>query len=291
MTSPPDERVVVAVDVGGSHVKAIVPGVDEPRRFDSGPALRPQEMVDGVLRITDDWTWNAVSLGIPTPVRGGRAIADPVNLGNGWVGFDFERAFGAPTKVVNDAVMQAIGSYDGGRMLFLGLGTGLGSALIVDGVVEPLELGHLPFRKRTFEDYVSTRALEKRGKQKWHKAVFEVVERLTAAMEPDYVVLGGGGVDDLDELPPHVRRGDNTLAFKGAFRLWEEEWLPRAPVGDRLAGRPGESSLLPPDPGVPAAPERQRVPGHDHDGERQYDRDGRGGEPEQHVADQEDREE
>ena len=272
MTSPTDERVVLAVDVGGSHVKAIVRGVDEPRRFDSGPALQPQEMVDGVLRVTDGWTWNAVSLGIPTPVRGGRAIADPVNLGKGWVEFDFERAFGAPTKVVNDAVMQAIGSYDGGRMLFLGLGTGLGSALIVDGVVEPLELGHLPFRKRTFEDYVSEKALERSGKKKWREAVFEVVERLSAAMEPDYVVLGGGGVDELKELPPKARRGDNTLAFKGGFRLWEP-------------------SLLPPDPGVSAAPERERVPGQDHDGEGDDHRADGGGDPEQHVADQEDREE
>src|SRR6185369_10506253 len=238
---------VLAVDVGGSHVKALRSGDSQRRRFDSGPDLTPQEMVRGVLTLAEGWSFDRVTVGIPTPVRGGKPIAEPVNLGKGWVGFDFDAAFGVPTKVVNDAVMQAIGSYDGGRMLFLGLGTGLGSALIVDGVVEPLELGHLPFRKRTFEDYVSTRALEKRGKQKWHKAVFEVVERLTAAMEPDYVVLGGGGVDDLDELPPHVRRGDNTLAFKGAFRLWEEEWLPRAPVGDRLAGRPGESSLLPPD--------------------------------------------
>jgi polyphosphate glucokinase len=272
MVSPTDERVVLAVDVGGSHVKALVPGVDEPRKFDSGPALHPREMVDGVLRLTSDWTWNAVSLGIPTPVRGGRAIADPVNLGEGWVGFDFEAAFGAPTKVVNDAVMQAIGSYDGGRMLFLGLGTGLGSALIVDGVVEPLELGHLPFRRRTFEDYVSERALEKRGRKKWREAVFEVVERLSAAMEPDYVVLGGGGVDDLKELPPNARRGDNTLAFKGGFRLWE-------------------SSLLPPDPGGPAPPEGQHVPGHDHDGEGQGEGDHGGGEPEQHVADQEERQE
>jgi polyphosphate glucokinase len=232
---------VLAIDVGGSHVKALVPEAVEPRRFDSGPTLDPKTMVEGVRRIAGDWQWNAVSIGIPAPVRGGRAIAEPVNLGPGWVGFDFDGAFGVSTKVVNDAVMQAIGSYEGGRMLFLGLGTGLGSALIVDGVVEPLELAHLPFRKATFEDYVSAKALAKRGKKKWHKAVFEVVERLTAAMEPDYVVLGGGGVEELDELPPNTRRGDNTLAFKGGFRLWEDEWLPRAPVGARLAGSSGEA--------------------------------------------------
>jgi len=249
MTAPaePAERVVLVVDVGGSHVKALVPGADEPRRFESGPELDPMTMAYGVLGITGDWKWNAVSLGIPTPVRGGRVIAEPVNLGTGWVGFDFAGAFGAQTKVVNDAVMQAIGSYDGGRMLFLGLGTGLGSALIVDGVVEPLELGHLPFRKRTFEDYVSARALEKRGTKRWHKAVFEVVARLTAAMEPDYVVLGGGGVEELEALPPNTRRGDNTLAFKGGFRLWEDEWLPRAAVGARLADGSGE---VEPEPGA-----------------------------------------
>ena len=231
-----DEQTVLAVDVGGSHVKALVPGEDEPRRFKSGRRLTPDVMAEGVRKVADDWGWNRVSVGIPAPVRGGRVIAEPVNLGAGWVAFDYEGAFGAPTKVVNDAVMQAIGSYDGGRMLFLGLGTGLGSALIVDGVVEPLELAHLPYRKKTFEDYVSARALEQRGKKKWQQAVFKVVERLAGAIEPDYVVIGGGGVDDLDELPPNTRRGDNELAFVGGFRLWDEEWLPRAEVGERLGG-------------------------------------------------------
>ena len=154
---------VLAVDVGGSHVKALVPGEAERRRFDSGPSLTAQEMADGVLRIVEGWTFDRVSVGVPTPVRGGKPIAEPVNLGDGWVGFDYEGAFGAPTRVVNDAVMQAIGSYEGGRMLFLGLGTGLGSALIVEGAVEPLELGHLPYKKKTFEDYVSERALVERG--------------------------------------------------------------------------------------------------------------------------------
>jgi polyphosphate glucokinase len=212
---------VLAVDVGGSHVKALASGETEPRRFDSGPTLTPAEMVEGVLELVAGWSWEAASVGIPTPVRGGRPIAEPVNLGQGWVGFDYEGALGKPTKVVNDAVMQALGSYEGGRMLFLGLGTGLGSALIVDGIVEPLELGHLPFRKKTFEDYVSARALEKRGKKRWRKDVLEVVERLTAAMEPDYVVIGGGGADKLDELPPNVKLGDNEFAFVGGFRLWD----------------------------------------------------------------------
>ena len=222
---------VLVVDVGGSHVKVMLSGERERRRFESGPDLTPQEMVEGVRGLADGWSFDRVSVGIPTPVRGDKAIADPVNLGGGWVGFDFEAAFGVPTKVVNDAVMQAIGSYDGGRMLFLGLGTGLGSALIVEGIVEPLELGHLPFRKKTFEDYVSIRALKKHGKKRWRKAVFEVVERLSAAMEPDYVVIGGGGADDLDELPPNARRGDNEQAFVGGFRLWDPDWIPRAAVG------------------------------------------------------------
>ena len=219
-------RSVLAVDVGGSHVKARLTGESDRRRFDSGPDLTPQQMVKGVRALAAGWSFDRVSVGIPTPVRGGKPIAEPVNLGDGWVGFDYDAAFGVPTKVVNDAVMQAIGSYDGGRMLFLGLGTGLGSALVVDGVVEPLELGHLPFRKKTFEDYVSARALERHGKKKWREAVFEVVERLSAAIEPEYVVIGGGGADKLDELPPNSRRGDNEQAFVGGFRLWEPEWTP-----------------------------------------------------------------
>jgi polyphosphate glucokinase len=217
--------VVLAVDVGGSHVKALTSNARERRRFSSGPSLTAQEMVDGTLAAVEGWTWDAVSIGVPTPVRGGRVVAEPINLGDGWVGFDFEAAFGKPTKVINDAAMQAVGSYKGGRMLFLGLGTGLGSALIVDGVIEPLELGHLPFRKKTFEDYVSGRALERKGKKKWKEAVFATVDQLTRAMEPDEVVLGGGGVDELDELPPGCRRGANENAFVGGFRLWDPDWL------------------------------------------------------------------
>jgi polyphosphate glucokinase len=225
------EASVLAVDVGGSHIKVLASGEQERRRFESGADLTPQAMVEGVLSLAEGWSFDRVSVGIPTPVRGGKAIAEPVNLGTGWVGFDYESAFGAPTKVVNDAVMQAIGSYAGGRMLFLGLGTGLGSALIVDRIVEPLELGHLPFRKKTFEEYVSERALKRRGKKRWQKSVFEVVERLSAAIEPDYVVIGGGGADKLDELPPNSRRGDNEQAFVGGFRLWERDWIPSAGVG------------------------------------------------------------
>jgi polyphosphate glucokinase len=229
-----DAPTVLAVDVGGSHVKLLAAGEQEPRRFESGAGLTPQTMVEGVLACAEGWSFDVVSVGIPTPVRGGKAIAEPVNLGEGWVAFDYESAFGRPTKVVNDAAMQAVGSYEGGRMLFLGLGTGLGSALIVDGVIEPMELGHLPFRKATFEDYVSDRARRRRGKKRWRAAVFEVVERLSAALEPDEVVLGGGAVDKLDELPPRCRRGDNALAFVGGFRLWDPGWPPAS--GSAAAG-------------------------------------------------------
>jgi len=220
-----EERVVLAVDVGGSHVKALTSKESERRRFKSGPELTAEQMVAGVLKAVDGWSWDVASVGIPTPVRGGKVVAEPINLGEGWVGFDFEGALGKPTKVVNDATMQAVGSYEGGRMLFLGLGTGLGSTMITNGVIEPLELGHLPFRKKTFEDYVSEHALEKYGKKKWTEAVFETVQQLAAAMEPDYVVLGGGGAEELDELPPGCRLGDNQNAFLGGFRLWDPDWL------------------------------------------------------------------
>ena len=218
------ERIVLAVDVGGSHVKALTSKESERRRFKSGHSLTAEEMVSGVLEAVDGWEWDVVSVGVPSPVRHGKVVAEPVNLGRGWVGFDYEGALGKPTKLVNDAVMQAVGSYEGGRMLFLGLGTGLGSALIADGVIEPLELGHLPFRKKTFEDYVSEHALKKVGRKKWQQAVFETVAQLTAATEPDEVVLGGGGVDELDKLPPGCRRGANENAFLGGFRLWDPDW-------------------------------------------------------------------
>jgi predicted NBD/HSP70 family sugar kinase len=215
------ERVVLAVDVGGSHVKLLLSGGEERRRFDSGPNLGPRQLLEGVRAETKDWSFDVLSIGIPAVVRAGRVVSEPVNLGSGWVGFDFEEAFGKPTKVINDAAMQALGSYEGGKMLFLGLGTGLGSALVVDGVVVPMELAHLPFRKATFEDYVGEHGREQRGKKKWESAVFETIENLTAALDPDYVVLGGGNADKLAELPPNVRLGANTNAFLGAFRLWD----------------------------------------------------------------------
>ena len=193
----------------------------EERRIDSGPQLGPQEMIAGIAGLTADWSYDRVSIGIPAPIHDGRVVSEPVNLGTGWVGFDFQEAFAKPTKVVNDAAMQALGSYEGGRMLFLGLGTGLGSALVVNGLVEPMELGHLPFRKETFEDYVGERGRKRLGDKKWQKAVAEVVDRLSMALEPDYVVLGGGNAKRLGTLPRNARLGRNDNAFVGAFRLWD----------------------------------------------------------------------
>jgi predicted NBD/HSP70 family sugar kinase len=225
------EQKILAVDVGGSHVKLLLSGGDhEVRRFESGPLLGPKEMVERIVALTDDWPYGTVSVGIPAPVHGGRVVADPVNLGPGWIGFDFPKAFGKPTKVVNDAAMQALGSYEGGKMLFLGLGTGLGTALVIDGVVEPMELAHLPFRKATFEDYVGERGLERFGKKKWRAAVAETVDRLAAALEADYVVLGGGNTKKLGDLPANARLGANANAFVGGFRLWDPAANP-LPVG------------------------------------------------------------
>jgi polyphosphate glucokinase len=211
---------VLAVDVGGSHVKAVLNGVDERRRFVSGHKMTAAQMVEGVLEETADWDYVGVSVGVPGPVVDGKVVREPVNLGPGWVGFEFEQAFGKPTKVVNDAAMQALGSYDGGRMLFLGLGTGLGTTLIIDGVVAPMELGHLPYRKATFEDYVGEAGLERDGHKRWQKHVVETIEYLSAALLPNYVVLGGGNARELHELPPNCRLGHNEDAFLGGFRLW-----------------------------------------------------------------------
>jgi polyphosphate glucokinase len=221
VSTEPGNREILAVDVGGSHVKALRSSGGERRRFESGPDLTARQMVDGVLDLTSDWDYDVVSIGIPAPVRGEKVAREPVNLGEGWVGFDFEQAFGKPTKLVNDAVMQALGDYHDGTMLFLGLGTGLGSALVVDGKAVPLELAHLPFRKATFEDYVGERGREQLGKKKWHHAVAETVELLAAATVADYVVLGGGNAKKIEEeLPPNVRLGANQNAFHGGFRLW-----------------------------------------------------------------------
>jgi polyphosphate glucokinase len=213
---------VLAIDVGGTHVKILATGQKEKREFDSGLKLTPQKMVASVKELAGDWKFDAVSIGYPGPVLNGKPIAEPHNLAPGWVGFDFEAAFGRPVKVVNDAAMQALGSYKSGKLLFLGLGTGLGTTLIVDGIVEPMELGHLPYKKGTYEDYVGLRGLLKHGARKWRRHVADVVKLLVAALEPDDVVLGGGNVKKLDELPAGCRAGDNSNAFVGGFRLWDK---------------------------------------------------------------------
>jgi len=215
-------RVVLAVDVGGSHVKVLVSGETASRRAVSGPRLTGSEMVKLVLRASKGWHWDVVTIGVPAPIHGGRVASEPVNLGKGWVGFDFESAFGAPTKVMNDAAMQALGSYDGGTMLFLGLGTGLGTSLIVDGIVEAMEMGHLPFKKGSYEDYVGERGRLKRGNKRWREHVADAVEQLTAALEPDSVVIGGGNATKLRTLPPKTRLGGNANAFTGGFRAWTD---------------------------------------------------------------------
>jgi polyphosphate glucokinase len=229
---------VLVIDVGGTHVKILATGQDEKREFASGPELTAQQMVSGVKQLADGWTYDVVSVGYPGPVLHDRVVADPKNLGPGWMGFDFKTAFGRPTKVLNDAAMQALGSYKKGKMLFLGLGTGLGSTLIVDGIVEPMELGHLPYKKATYEDYVGDRGLERFGKKSWRKHVSDVVGRLATALEPDDIVLGGGNARVLKELPPGCRLGDNANAFKGGFLMWEDaprSELPAVQVGPAVA--------------------------------------------------------
>jgi predicted NBD/HSP70 family sugar kinase len=225
---------VLVIDVGGTNVKLLATGQTERRKFPSGPALTPEQMVAGVLKTAEGWDYDVVSLGLPAPVRRGRPFSDPPNLGPGWVGFDFDKAFGRPVRVINDAAMQALGSYEGGTMLFLGLGTGLGSAMVVDGMVVPMELAHLPYRKHTFEDYLGLRGLEGHGPKKWQGFVEDVVARLSAALQPDYVVLGGGNVKKLKTLPPGTRPGENANAFRGGFRLWEHPDRPRAPGGQPI---------------------------------------------------------
>ena len=229
---------VLVIDVGGTHVKILATGQTEKREFDSGPKMTAEQMVSGVRRLAGDWRYDVVSIGYPGPVLHNRPVADPKNLGPGWMGFDFKKAFVRPVKVINDAAMQALGSYKKGKMLFLGLGTGLGSTLIVDGIVEPMELGHLPYRKATYEDYVGERGLKKRGKKKWRKHVFDVIDRLVAALEPDDIVLGGGNAKILDGLPPRCRLGDNANAFRGGFLMWDDvprSELPAVQIGPPVA--------------------------------------------------------
>jgi polyphosphate glucokinase len=216
-------QTVLAIDIGGSRVKVMTNRDRTRRAIASGPDLSAKAMVTKVKALTKDWSYDVISIGYPGPVINNRPLSEPHNLGLGWAGFNFEKVFGRPTRVVNDALMQAIGSYQGGRMLFLGLGTGLGSAMIVDGILEPMELAHLPYRGgKTFEQCVGAAALKRVGRKKWQRVVDDVLKRLLAALEPDYVMLGGGNADKIDKLPRKVRLGANTNAFEGGFRLWKK---------------------------------------------------------------------
>ena len=228
LTKPPRNAMrdrgplkILAIDVGGTHVKVLATGRRKPLEIQSGPKMTAREMVRQVREGTTGWRYSVVSIGYPGPVLHGKPVSEPANLGGGWVGFNFAKAFGCPVRLINDAAMQALGSYKGGRMLFLGLGTGLGSALIVDGALEPMELAHLPYKTgQTYEDRVGKAALKRFGKKKWRRNVADVVARLQAALEPDDVVLGGGNAKLLLTLPKGARLGTNANAFVGGYRLW-----------------------------------------------------------------------
>ena len=215
-------RKVLVIDVGGTHVKALATGHDTPVKFDSGPELTPQLMVDGIKSVVGDWTYDVVSIGFPAPVLHGKIIREPVNLAHGWTDFDFEKAFGKPVRIANDALMQAIGSYSTGRMLFLGLGTGLGSAIVDEGYPIALEIAHLTYKKRTYEEYLGIQGMKRAGRDKWEERVHTISEELCNALICDYAVLGGGNSKLLKALPPHARLGDNANAFNGGFRMWTD---------------------------------------------------------------------
>jgi polyphosphate glucokinase len=230
---PARHRRVLVIDIGGNHVKMRLFGRRELRQFESGPHMTPRRMVARVHEMTGDWVYDAISMGYPGVVLHNKVVAEPHNLGKGWVGFDFRKAFGRPIRILNDAAMQAIGSYEGGRMLFLGLGTGLGSAMIVDGVVAPMELAHLAYKKkgRTYEDFVGARGLKRLGKKKWLRVVNKVVVELSTLLEADYVVIGGGNARKLTRLPKNARLGSNDFAFLGGFRIWHHATAPPAAGG------------------------------------------------------------
>lgn len=212
---------ILSIDVGGTNVKILLSGEKDPRKMPSGPDFTPSQLVADVKKLAEGWSYDVISIGFPAPVHNNAPVAEPFNIGKGWVDFNYEKAFGCPVKMINDAAMQALGSYKGGKMLFLGFGTGLGSAVVSDKTLLPLELGHLPFKKKTFEYYVGVNGLEKNGKARWKKNVFETVEILTAAILPDYIVLGGGNAKKIEELPPACIAGNNANAFIGGFRMWE----------------------------------------------------------------------
>src|SRR5271168_3931975 len=218
---PKVDPKVLVIDVGGTHVKLLMTGQKEPTKFVSGPSMTAARAVRDIKLAVKGWKFDCISIGYPGPIINSHPLREPHNLGSGWMGMDFAKALGHPTKVINDAAMQALGSYKGGKMLFLGLGTGLGSAMIADGFLEPMELAHLLYKNgKTYEDYLGIRGLEKYGKKKWRREVFNVTELLKNALEADYVVLGGGNAANLKKLPPGARLGNNENAFHGGFRLW-----------------------------------------------------------------------
>lgn len=226
---------VLVVDIGGNSVKVLVRGETDPRKFPSGRTLTPRQLVTEVQKLTEDWHYDAISIGYPGRARENRPFGEPHNLGRGWVNFDFGKAFGLPVKLMNDAAMQALGSYRGGTMLFLGLGTGLGTALIVDGNVVPMELGHLSYKQGTYEDYLGLKGLTRLGIRRWRDCFREVVARFVTALELDDVVIGGGNVNKLDKLPPGCRAGDNAFAFRGGFLLWESDGRRKTPPHSRTS--------------------------------------------------------
>ena len=215
---------VLVIDVGGTNVKLLATGEKEARKYPSGPTMTPAKMVKLVKKAAGDWKYDCISLGYPGPIINGHPLREPHNLGSGWVGFNFEKAFGCPVNILNDAAMQAVGSYKGRRMLFLGLGTGLGSAMIVEGTLQPMELAHLGYKNgKSYEDYLGLRGLERMGKKKWRRYVAKVTKKLKTALDADYVVLGGGNCKLLKELPPGAELGNNGNAFLGGFRMWGKD--------------------------------------------------------------------
>lgn len=256
---------VLVIDVGGSHVKIMVTGSDEIRRMDSGPALTGSQMIRGVKALAKGWRYDHVAIGYPGVVERNQPVTEPHNLGRGWVGVDYDAGFGCPVRMINDAAMQALGGYNGGKMLFLGFGTGLGTAMIVDGVIVPMEVAHLPYRKSTFEDYVGEQALVRGGVDKWRRRVDDVIRRLIAALQPEDVVLGGGNAREIIELPPRCRIGANSNAFPGGFRMWGEssKALPaakgKAKGGRSAAKAPAAKSRTAKKPGSAKKPATPRA--------------------------------
>jgi len=222
---------VLVIDIGGTNVKVASTDIRVPIKIPSGPNMDAENMAEDVLAATQGWTYDCISIGYPGPVAHDRPLAEPHNLAAGWIDFPYQKFFGKPIRFINDAAMQALGGYKGGRMLFLGTGTGLGSALIFDGVVIPLELAHLPYKKgRTYEEWIGLAGLQRQGKKRWRRSVLDILERLQAAMVCDSVLLGGGNAKLMKNLPPHVMLGANSNAIDGGIKLWQDATIPEPPV-------------------------------------------------------------